>query len=74
MTTIVPASRAMLASQAAAHGATYVDVYTPSIGRDACRSSSVRWVEPIIPGNAAAPVHPNARGMAGMAAVIDTVA
>jgi lysophospholipase L1-like esterase len=61
---------AMLAAQAAAHGATYVDVYTPSIGRDACRSSSVRWVEPIIPSNAAAPVHPNARGMAGMAGVI----
>ncbi len=64
---------AMLASQAASHGATYVDVYTPSIGRDACRSSSVRWVEPIIPGNIAAPVHPNARGMAGMAAVVDAV-
>ena len=62
---------AMLAAQAAGNGATYVDVYTPSIGRDACRSSSARWVEPIIPGNAAAPVHPNARGMAGMAAVLD---
>jgi lysophospholipase L1-like esterase len=61
---------AMLASQAAAHGAGYVDVYTPSIGHDSCRSSSVRWVEPIVPGNAAAPVHPNARGMAGMAAAI----
>lgn len=64
---------AMLAAQAAANGATYVDVYTPSIGRDACKSSSVRWVEPIIPGNAAAPVHPNARGMAGMAAVVDAL-
>jgi lysophospholipase L1-like esterase len=61
---------AMLASQAAARGATYVDVYTPSIGRDACRSSGTRWVEPIIPANAAAPVHPNARGMAGMAAAV----
>jgi lysophospholipase L1-like esterase len=61
---------AMLAAQAAAHGATFVDTYTPSIGRDVCASSSVRWVEPIIPANAAAPVHPNARGMAGMAAAV----
>ena len=61
---------AMLATQSAANGATYVDVYTPSIGRDACKSSSVRWVEPIIPANAAAPVHPNARGMQGMAVAV----
>jgi hypothetical protein len=57
----------MLATQAAAHGASYVDVYTPSIGHDTCQSSSVRWVEPIVPTNAAAPVHPNARGERGMA-------
>lgn len=61
---------AMLAAQAAAHGATYVDAYAPSIGRDACASSSVRWVEPLIPGNAAAPLHPNARGMAGMSTAV----
>jgi lysophospholipase L1-like esterase len=60
----------MLATQAAARGATFVDTYTPSIGHDVCKSTSVRWVEPIIPGNTAAPVHPNARGMAGMAAAV----
>jgi hypothetical protein len=27
-------------------------------------------VEPLLPGNAAAPVHPNAQGMDGMAAVV----
>lgn len=64
------ALNAMLAQQAQANGATYVDVYTPSIGRDACRSSGTRWVEPLIPGNAAAPLHPNARGMDGMAAAV----
>jgi hypothetical protein len=53
-----------------ANGAVYVDVYTPSIGRDACRDSGARWVEPLVTGNAAAPVHPNARGMDGMAAVV----
>jgi hypothetical protein len=61
---------AMLATQAAGHNATYVDVYTPSIGHDACTSSSVRWVEPVIPGNTAAPLHPNLRGMQGMAAAV----
>jgi lysophospholipase L1-like esterase len=57
----------MLAQQAAANAATYVDDYTASIGKDACRSSFTRWVEPLVPGNAAAPFHPNARGEAGVA-------
>jgi len=61
---------AMLATQAAAHGATYVDVYTASIGKDACASSGTRWVEPLVPANAAAPIHPNARGMQGMATAV----
>jgi len=64
------ALNAMLATQAAANGATYVDTYGPSIGRDACRSASTRWVEPLIPANPAAPVHPNARGMDGIGAVV----
>ena len=37
-----------------------------SLGKDACKSSGTRWVEPLVPGNAAAPFHPNARGMAGV--------
>jgi lysophospholipase L1-like esterase len=61
---------AMLAQQAAANGARIVDDYTASIGRDACRSATTRWVEPLVPGNAAAPFHPNARGEAGIAAVV----
>jgi lysophospholipase L1-like esterase len=61
---------AMLAQQAAANGARIVDDYTASIGRDACKSASTRWVEPLVPGNAAAPFHPNARGEAGIAAVV----
>lgn len=61
---------AMLANQAAAHGATYVDTYTPSNGHDACAWPTQRWVEPIIPASLAAPVHPNERGMAGMAAEV----
>jgi lysophospholipase L1-like esterase len=61
---------AMLATQAAAAGVSYVDDYTASIGRDACKSAGTRWVEPLVPGNAAAPFHPNARGMAGIAPVV----
>jgi hypothetical protein len=64
------ALNAMLQTAAAGNAATYVDDYTASIGKDACRSSGTRWVEPLVPGNAAAPFHPNARGMAGVAAVI----
>jgi lysophospholipase L1-like esterase len=61
---------AMLATQAAANGATIVDDYTASIGHDACKSSGTRWVEPLVPGNAAAPFHPNDRGMTGIAGVL----
>jgi len=55
----------MLATQAAAAGATLVNWYGASIGHDACKGSSTRWVEPLVPGNAAAPIHPNATGMQG---------
>ena len=42
---------------------TYVDVYGPSAGHTACDLPVIRWVEPIVPVNAAAPVHPNLGGM-----------
>lgn len=61
---------AVLADSAATHGATYVDIRTPGIGKDVCKPPSVRWTEPYIPGNIAAPMHPNANGMAGMATVV----
>jgi len=61
---------AMLAEQAAAGGATFVDVYTPSVGHDACALPSQRWVEPAVPASPAAPVHPNAAGMRGMARAV----
>ena len=61
---------AMLASRAAAAGATYVDVYGPSVGHDACRLPGVRWVEPAVALPPAAPVHPNDLGMRAMAGVV----
>jgi lysophospholipase L1-like esterase len=60
----------MLATQAAANGATLVNWYLASIGHDACKSTSTRWVEPLVPGTFAAPIHPNKRGMAGGAATL----
>ncbi|HZN18587.1 MAG TPA: SGNH/GDSL hydrolase family protein [Micromonosporaceae bacterium] len=60
----------MLATTAAANGARYVNVYTPSIGHDTCKSSSVRWVEGLFPQSSAAPFHPNAAGEQGMATTL----
>jgi lysophospholipase L1-like esterase len=60
----------MLATQAAANCATIVDVYGASVGRSACAGSLTRWVEPYVPANAAAPLHPNLRGMQAMAAMV----
>jgi lysophospholipase L1-like esterase len=58
---------AMLATQAAGNGATLVDWYKAGIGHDACKGSSTRWVEPVVPSNPAAPIHPNKAGMQGAA-------
>jgi hypothetical protein len=38
--------------------------YAP-IGHDACQPPVIRWVEPVVPVNAAAPIHPNLGGMLG---------
>lgn len=61
---------AMLATQAAANGATLVNWYQASIGHDACKSQSVRWVEPLVPGELAAPIHPSKAGMQGAATAL----
>jgi hypothetical protein len=60
----------MLATQAAAHGATLVDVYAASTGHDSCKLPLIRWVEPVIPFILAAPVHPNLQGNDAMARLI----
>jgi lysophospholipase L1-like esterase len=57
----------MLRNQAAAAGVTYVDIATPSVGRDFCQLPGVKWVEGVFPNSVAAPVHPNADGMHGFA-------
>jgi lysophospholipase L1-like esterase len=61
---------AMLASTAAAGGAAYVDTYGPSGGHSACALPGDRWVEPVVPASPADRVHPNARGMEGIAEAV----
>ena len=61
---------AMIAEQAAANGAGLIDWYTASIGHDACKPPLIRWVEPLVPANAAAPVHPNLLGMIGASRLV----
>ena len=58
---------AMLADQAAAAGATFVDTYSSSVGHDVCRLPGRKWVEGFVPTAPASPVHPNALGMANSA-------
>jgi len=62
---------AMIASQASANRAAYVDTYTPSIGHDMCRPAGERWIEPLVPVAPAAPAHPNAQGQQAMATTVE---
>jgi hypothetical protein len=65
---------AMLVEQAAANDVGVIDWYAASIGHDACKPPLVRWVEPAVPANAAAPVHPNLFGMIGAARLVRAAA
>jgi lysophospholipase L1-like esterase len=60
-------ANAMLAGATRAAGATFVNTYTPTIGRDFCQPESVRDVEGLLPGSLALPFHPNARGQQAIA-------
>ena len=59
---------AVIERAAAEAGATFVDLAQASDGRDACRPSGTRWVEPVLFGTNTVPVHPNALGESAMAA------
>ncbi|MQY05988.1 SGNH/GDSL hydrolase family protein [Actinomadura macrotermitis] len=53
----------MLAEQARAVGATFVDTYRGGLGHDMCARPGRKWVEGIVLTSPAAPVHPNQAGM-----------
>ncbi len=67
---IVQYLNAMLANQASANGAGYIDLYTPSIGHDICQLPGVKWVEGVTVTSPAAPVHPNGLGMQNFANIV----
>jgi hypothetical protein len=54
---------AMLAGEAAAARATFVDTYGGSAGHDVCQLPGEKWVEGFVPTAPASAVHPNALGM-----------
>jgi hypothetical protein len=61
------ALNSMLATEAAANNATFVDTYTASIGHDVCQAPGTKWVEGLIPTSPAVPFHPNRLGEQEMA-------
>jgi lysophospholipase L1-like esterase len=52
----------VMAQQANAHDALFVDTYRSSVGHDMCQAPGTKWVEGFVPTSVAAPVHPNALG------------
>lgn len=59
-----------LADAAAATGADYVDTYGPSRGHDVCATGGAAWVNGARLSPFAAPYHPSAAGMAGVASLV----
>lgn len=60
----------VLAERSRAHGATYVDTAAVSVGHDTCAAPAERYMEGLVPTSVAAPLHPNARGMAAFGAAV----
>ena len=58
---------AMIAGQAAANRAEFVDTYKDSGGHDVCKLPPNRWFEGVVPTEPAYPLHPNGKGEASMA-------
>lgn len=57
----------VIADQASANNATFVDTWNSSIGHDACKLPGVAWVNGIVPNSVAYPLHPNQMGEQNMA-------
>ncbi len=64
---LLRATNRMIAEQAAANDAEFVDTYTQSIGHDVCTLPPTRWYEGLVPTMPAFPIHPNVSGEASMA-------
>ncbi|MER7015167.1 SGNH/GDSL hydrolase family protein [Saccharopolyspora sp. NPDC000359] len=66
----VDALSALLRERAAVHGAEFVDLGPVSRGHDVCAAPQDKYFEGVIPTSEAAPLHPNARGMAAFGQVV----
>ncbi len=62
-----------LSDQAKSHSAGFADTAAAGKGHDVCTGSDTRWVEGLVPTSSAAALHPNARGEAGMAEVVESL-
>lgn len=60
----------MLKKRAEAAGAVFVDLAGPSAGHDMCAGEDRRWVEPPLPAQGLAPIHPNAKGQEAVSGVV----
>ncbi|WP_243790454.1 SGNH/GDSL hydrolase family protein [Saccharopolyspora gloriosae] len=54
----------LLRDRAVGHGAEFVDLGAISKGHDVCAAPQDKYLEGVLPTSVAAPLHPNARGMA----------
>ncbi|HLH15267.1 MAG TPA: hypothetical protein VKV16_10795, partial [Solirubrobacteraceae bacterium] len=61
-TAVQERGNAMLAHEARATGAVYVNTFAPSRGHNACEPVGTRWIEPLIGSLTGVPMHPNATG------------
>ncbi|KAA5836429.1 SGNH/GDSL hydrolase family protein [Saccharopolyspora hirsuta] len=61
---------AVLRERAEANGAEFVDLGPVSEGHDICAAPQDKYFEGIVPTSEAAPLHPNARGMAAFGRVV----
>jgi hypothetical protein len=61
---------AMIREQAGLHRATYVDIYTSSIGHDACKLPGIAWLNGVVLVPPSFPAHPNQLGLAHSARVV----
>ncbi|SFA83949.1 Lysophospholipase L1 [Amycolatopsis marina] len=56
--------------QTVAHGATFVDLAPVTVGHDVCAAPRDRYLEGLVPVAPAAPLHPNAKGLAAYGAEV----
>ncbi|MFE6864217.1 SGNH/GDSL hydrolase family protein [Nocardia sp. NPDC057668] len=60
----------VVAREAAANGATYIDTRAGSVGHDMCAAPGVRWFDPLLATQTLIPYHPTLEGMSGVADII----